>query len=119
MVLHQQQRDGIYRGAQRRGLLEYVDAVFVALDHPRDAANLAFHAREPTEQLRAILGVAMARRSGMRRGMPAGPAGASPGGGRSGTGGCSGVAHTGGEYKGRSLNPDVILDGPAGHSDGR
>ena len=52
VVLHDQQRDGVDRGPQRGRLLEDVDAVLVALDHPADAPDLALDARQAAQQLR-------------------------------------------------------------------
>ena len=60
MVLEHQKGQGVERGTQGRGLLQDVDAVLVALDHARDAAHLALDAREPAQQLGAILAVAVA-----------------------------------------------------------
>src|SRR4029077_6829859 len=45
---------------QRRGLLEDVDAVLLALDHPGDAADLAFHAGEPPDEPRLVLRIGVA-----------------------------------------------------------
>jgi hypothetical protein len=53
--------NSVDRRPQCRGLLQDVDAVLVALDHPRDSANLALHARQAAQELRAILCIAVAR----------------------------------------------------------
>ena len=50
------------------GLLEDVDAVLLALDHPRDPANLALHPRQATDQLGLVLGVAVPEVARVRRG---------------------------------------------------
>ena len=55
---HDRQRiDG---GPQRGGLLQDVDAVLLALDHPGDAADLALHPRQAPDQLGLVLRVAVA-----------------------------------------------------------
>ena len=51
MVLEDEDRQRVDGGAQRRGLLEDVDAILLALDHPGDAADLALHPRQATDEL--------------------------------------------------------------------
>ena len=55
VVLEDEDRHGVDGGAQRRGLLEDVDAVLLALDHPGDPTDLALHPRQPADQLRRSL----------------------------------------------------------------
>ena len=52
---------------QRGGLLEDVDAVLLALDHPRDAADLALHPRQAAHELGLVLRVAVAEVARVRR----------------------------------------------------
>ena len=54
--------DGVDRGPQGGGLLEDVDAVLLALDHPGDPADLALDAAEATDELGPVPRVAVAER---------------------------------------------------------
>src|SRR5204862_548019 len=47
VILQDEDRQRVDGRAQGRRLLEDVDAVLVALDHPRDAPDLALHSGEP------------------------------------------------------------------------
>jgi len=67
VVLEDKDGNRVHRGAQGGRLLEDVDAVLVTLDHPRDAANLAFDARKPPQQELPIPVVAVAKRTGQHR----------------------------------------------------
>ena len=60
VVLEDEDRQRVHGRAQRARLLEDVDAVFLALDHARDAAHLALDPREPADQLRLVAGIAVA-----------------------------------------------------------
>lgn len=60
MILEDENRQGIDRGAQGARLLEDVDAVLLALDHARDPAHLALDARQPADELRLVARVAVA-----------------------------------------------------------
>src|SRR5262245_38342481 len=70
VVLKDHDRQRVDGGPQRRGLLEDVDAVLLALDHPGNAADLALHPGEPADQSRLVLRIGMAevvrRRVGRR-----------------------------------------------------
>ena len=57
VVLQHEDRQGVDRCTKRRRLLEDVDAVLLPLDHPGDAAHLAFHPAQAPHQLRLVLGV--------------------------------------------------------------
>ena len=71
VVLEDEDRQGIDRGPQRGGLLEDVDAVLLALDHPRDTADLALHARQASHELGRVLRVAVPEMARVgRRGAP-------------------------------------------------
>src|SRR3954451_7589724 len=59
VVLEDEDRQGIDGRPQRRGLLEDVDAVLLALDHPGDAADLALHPRQTADELRLVLRIAV------------------------------------------------------------
>ena len=54
VVLEDQQRDRVHRRPEGRRLLENVDAVFPAFDHPLDAADLAGDSAQPPDQDRLI-----------------------------------------------------------------
>jgi hypothetical protein len=60
VVLEDQQGDRVDRRSEGRRLLEDVDAVFLALDHPLDAPDLAFDAAEAANQDGLIARVGMA-----------------------------------------------------------
>src|SRR4029079_15104245 len=70
VVLEDHDRQGVDGGPERRRLLEDVDAVLLALDHPGDAADLALHPREPADESRLVLRIGVAevvrRRVGRR-----------------------------------------------------
>ena len=53
-------------GPEGGGLLEDVDAVLVALDHPRDPADLALDPAQAPHELRLVLAVAVTERRGRR-----------------------------------------------------
>ena len=53
---HGQRVDG---RPERGGLLEDVDAVLLALDHPGDPADLTLHPGQAPDETRAILGIRM------------------------------------------------------------
>ena len=55
-----QDRQRVHRGTQGGRLLEDVDAVLLALDHPGDAADLALHPRQATDELGLVLRIAVA-----------------------------------------------------------
>jgi DNA-binding MarR family transcriptional regulator len=57
VVVDELERDCVDRFANRADLGEDVDAVTVVLDHARDPAHLALHARESFQQLGPALGV--------------------------------------------------------------
>src|SRR5947209_4722600 len=59
VVLEDKNGERIDCRAQRAGLLEDVDAVFLALDHPRDPAHLALDSGEAANQLGLVAGVAV------------------------------------------------------------
>jgi hypothetical protein len=61
VVLEQQDRQRVHGRAQGGRLLEDVDAVLLALDHPGDPAHLPLHPGQAPDQLRAVLGVAVAK----------------------------------------------------------
>jgi hypothetical protein len=63
VILEDEQGHGVDRRSERGGLLEDVDAVLLALDHPADASDLALDPAEPAKELGAVLGVAVAERS--------------------------------------------------------
>jgi hypothetical protein len=67
VILEDEDRQGIDRGAQGARLLEDVDAVLLALDHARDAAHLALDTRQPADQLRLVTRVAVAKMVGRVR----------------------------------------------------
>src|SRR6185369_2142813 len=75
VVLEDEDREGIDRGAQRGRLLEDVDAVLLALDHPGDPADLALHPRQAADQAGLVLGVAVTEVRGRRSGGATGRAG--------------------------------------------
>src|SRR5919206_5014500 len=54
MVLEDEHRERVDGGTERAGLLEDVHAVFLALDHPSDAADLALDPCEPPHELRLV-----------------------------------------------------------------
>ena len=60
VVLEDEDRERVDGGPQRGGLLEDVDAVLLALDHPGDPADLALHPRQPADEAGLVLRVAMA-----------------------------------------------------------
>ena len=59
VVLEDQDRERVDRGAQGGRLLEDVDAVLLALDHPGDPADLALHPRQAADEAGLVLGVAV------------------------------------------------------------
>jgi hypothetical protein len=59
VVLEDEHRERVHRGPKGGCLLEDVDAVLLALDHPGDAADLALDAGEAPDQLRLVLRVAV------------------------------------------------------------
>jgi hypothetical protein len=59
MILQQEDRQRIDRGANGGRLLEDVHAVLLALDHSGNAPNLAFHPRQAPDQGRFVFGVAV------------------------------------------------------------
>ena len=67
VVLEDEDRERIDGGAQGGGLLEDVDAVLLALDHPGDAPDLALHARQAAHELGGVLGVAVPEMAGVGR----------------------------------------------------
>ena len=54
VVFEDEQGHGVDGGSKRRGLLQDVDAVLASLDHPLDAANLAFDAAQAADQDRLV-----------------------------------------------------------------
>src|SRR6185369_5157342 len=68
VVLEDHDRQRIDGGPQRSGLLQDVDAVFLALDHPGDPTDLALHPRQAPDQLGFVLGIAVPEvgRGGLR-----------------------------------------------------
>lgn len=60
VVLEDEHGERIDRCSQRTRLLEDVHAVFLALDHSRNATHLALDPCEPADQLRLVAGVAVA-----------------------------------------------------------
>jgi len=54
VVFEDEESDGVYRCPQSRRLLEYVDAVFPALNHALDATDLARDAAQPPNEDRLI-----------------------------------------------------------------
>ena len=54
VIFEDQQGDRIHCRPQGRGLLEDVDAVLAPLDHPLDAAHLAFDTAEPADEDRLV-----------------------------------------------------------------
>src|SRR6476646_9398351 len=58
VVLEDHDRQRIDGGPQRSGLLQDVDAVFLALYHPGDSTDLALHPRQAPDQLGLVLRVA-------------------------------------------------------------
>ena len=60
VVLEDEDGQRVDGRSQRRRLLEDVDAVLLALDHPGDAANLSLDAAESPDELRLVLAVRMA-----------------------------------------------------------
>ena len=60
VVLEDQDRQRVDGRPERGGLLEDVDAVLLALDHPGDAADLALHPRQAADELGLVLRVAVA-----------------------------------------------------------
>ena len=66
VVLEDEDRQRIDRGPQGGRLLEDVDAVLLALDHPRDAPDLALHPRQAADELGLVLRVAVAEVAGVR-----------------------------------------------------
>ena len=67
VVLEDDDRQGIDRGAQGGRLLEDVDAVLLALDHPGDAADLALHPRQAADELGLVLRIAVSEVAGVGR----------------------------------------------------
>ena len=65
VVLEHQDRQRIDRGPQGGGLLQDVDAVLLALDHPGDAADLTLHPRQAAHELGLVLRVAVAEVTGV------------------------------------------------------
>jgi hypothetical protein len=61
VVLQDEDRQRIDRRAQGGRLLEDVDAVFLALDHPGDATDLALHPGEAADQAGLVLRIAVAK----------------------------------------------------------
>ena len=82
VVLEDEDREGVDGGPQGGRLLEDVDAVLLALDHPGDAPDLALHPRQAADQAGLVLRIAVAEvgRGGLRR--PAGATGRAGGHGR-------------------------------------
>jgi hypothetical protein len=60
VVLEDEDRKGVDGSTQGAGLLEDIDAVFLALDHPADPADLALDPGKSAYELRLVLGVAVA-----------------------------------------------------------
>ena len=60
MVLEDEDRERIDRRSQCARLLEDVHAVFLALDHPGDASDLALDSRKPPNELGLVARVAVA-----------------------------------------------------------
>jgi hypothetical protein len=60
VVLEDEHGERIDGGAQGARLLEDVDAVLLALDHPADPADLALDPGEAADELRLVAGVAVA-----------------------------------------------------------
>ena len=54
VMLEQLQRERIERRLDGAHLRQYVDAVAIVVDHPPDAADLAFDAIEPLRQRRCL-----------------------------------------------------------------
>ena len=65
VVLEDEDRQRVDGGPQGARLLEDVDAVLLALDHPADAADLALDPGEPAHQLRLVTRVAVAEMVGV------------------------------------------------------
>jgi hypothetical protein len=59
VVLEDEDGEGVDGGPERAGLLQDVDAVLLALDHPADAPDLTFDAGEPAHELCLVAGVAV------------------------------------------------------------
>src|SRR4029453_10845850 len=74
-VLEDQDRERVDGGPERGSLLEDVDAVLLALDHPGDATDLALHPRQATDEAGLVLRVAVAEVGGWRRRAATGRAG--------------------------------------------
>jgi len=68
VVLQDEDGDGVDGGPQRGGLLEDVDAVLLALDHPGNTADLALHPRQASDESRPILRIRVAEVVGLRAG---------------------------------------------------
>src|SRR5439155_9241246 len=60
VVLEDEDGEGVDGGPEGGGLLEDVDAVLLALDHPGDPADLAFHPGEAPDQPGLVLRIAVA-----------------------------------------------------------
>src|SRR4029079_8037919 len=60
VILEDHDRQRVHGRPQRGGLLEDVDAVLLALDHPGDAADLAFHPGERPDEPRLVLRIGVA-----------------------------------------------------------
>ena len=59
VILEDEDRERVDGGPERAGLLEDVDAVLLALDHPADAADLALDAGEAAHELCLVPGIAV------------------------------------------------------------
>ena len=72
VILEDEDRQGVDRGAEGARLLEDVDAVLLALDHPGDAPHLPLDPGKAPDQLGLVAGVRVPEGVGARRGIRSG-----------------------------------------------
>jgi len=72
MVFEDEDGQGVDRGAEGARLLEDVDAVLLALDHPGDAPHLPLDPGKAPDQLGLVAGVRVPEGVGARRGIRSG-----------------------------------------------